>query len=163
MKKFNLKSLVDQIEKATREKLKEHRVVSLADYRGLSKRTEPRTVLVVEDDETVRLAMKRVLEKDGYRVKMAADSQELTSLLDDTPIELIVLDVGLPWINGFELAQMMKAHTDLKHIPLIFVSGLTTDDDIKKGFSVGCDDYLKKPFDIEEFRKTIKTLMALNS
>ena len=162
-KKIDTKSLIDKIEKITREKLSEQNVVSLTDYRNLTKRDEPRTVLVVEDDETVRKSLKKVLEKDGYRVLLAADGTQLSLVLDDSPIELIILDVGLPWINGIELAKLMKEHKDLKDIPLIFVSGQTSDLDVKRGFQVGADDYIKKPFEIEELRKAVNTLMVLNT
>ncbi len=161
-KKINTKSLIDKIEKITREKLSEKNVVSLEDYRNLTKRADPRTVLVVEDDETVRKSIKKVLEKDGYRVLLAADGTQLSLVLDDSPIELIIMDVGLPWINGLELAKLMKEHKDLKNIPLIFVSGQTSDLDVKRGFQVGADDYIKKPFEIEELRKAVNTLMVLS-
>ncbi|HEX4922685.1 MAG TPA: response regulator, partial [Bdellovibrionales bacterium] len=85
----------------------------------------------------------------------------LATVLDDNPIELIILDIGLPWINGFELAQMMKEHDDLRKIPLIFISARRSDTDVRRGFEVGADDYIKKPFDIEQIRKTVTTLMRL--
>jgi two-component system aerobic respiration control protein ArcA len=76
-------------------------------------------------------------------------------------VDLILLDVGLPWINGFELAEMMKGHKDLSEIPLVFLSARTSDADMKRGFSVGADDYIKKPFDIEKVKKTVNTLIRL--
>ncbi|MGE0526017.1 MAG: PleD family two-component system response regulator, partial [Bdellovibrionales bacterium] len=77
------------------------------------------------------------------------------------PVDLIILDIGLPWINGFELAEMMKAHPDLKDIPLIFLSARTSDQDVKRGFDVGADDYITKPFDIEKVKRTVNTLVHL--
>ncbi len=77
-------------------------------------------------------------------------------------MDLIVLDVGLPWINGFELAEMMKANEDLSEIPLVFLSARTSDEDIKRGFAVGASDYIKKPFDIEKVKRTVNTLIHLN-
>ena len=56
---------------------------------------------------------------------------------------------------------MMKANADLKNIPLVFVSGRTSDADVKRGFEVGADDFIKKPFDVEKIKKTIHTLMKL--
>lgn len=162
-KKINTKSLIEKIEKVTREKLSEQNVVSLSDYRNLTQREEPKTVLVVEDDETVRVSIKKVLEKDGYRVLVAADGTQLSLVLDDTPIELIILDIGLPWINGIELAKLMKEHKDLRDIPLIFVSGQVSDLDVKRGFQAGANDYIKKPFEVEELRKAVSALMTLNS
>lgn len=162
-KKINTKKLIEKIEKITKEKLREQNVVSLTDYRGLSKRSEPKTVLLVEDDDAVRRSIEKILKKDGYKVLSAADGTQLSEVIDDdTAIELVILDIGLPWINGFELAKLLKEHEDLREIPLIFVSAQGTDMDIKKGFEVGADDFIKKPFEAEELRRSVNTLMKLN-
>lgn len=162
-KKIDSKSLIDKIEKVAKEKLREQNVVSLTDYRSLKKREDPQTVLVVEDDDTVRKSIQRILEKEGYRVLSAADGTQLSLVLDDSPIELIILDIGLPWINGIELAKLMKEHKDLKDIPLIFVSAQKSEMDIKRGFQAGADDYITKPFEVEELKKSVNTLMKINS
>ena len=159
--KINTKDLVQKIEKLTKERMSKSNVVGLDDIRRLKERKIQRTILVIEDDETIRAALKRVFESDGYRVLAAADGTQLSSVLDDAPVDLIVLDVGLPWINGFELAEMMKANSDLKEIPLVFLSARTSDADIKRGFEVGASDYIKKPFDIEKVKRTINTLIHL--
>ncbi|MEQ1876281.1 MAG: response regulator [Bdellovibrionia bacterium] len=160
-KKINTKKLIDKIEKVTRERIANNSVVSLEEFRNLKKKKEPQTILVIDDDETMRAALKRIFETDGYRVLTASDGTQLAGVLDDNPIELIILDIGLPWINGFELAQMMKEHEDLRRIPLIFISARRSDTDVRRGFEVGADDYIKKPFDIEQIRKTVTTLMRL--
>jgi two-component system aerobic respiration control protein ArcA len=136
-------------------------VIQMDDLRRMKERKIQRTILLIEDDETIRSALRRVFENEGYRVLAAADGTQLSTVLDDAPVDLIMLDIGLPWINGIELAEMMKAHQDLKDIPLIFLSGRTGDADIKKGFDVGCDDYIKKPFDIEKVKRTVNTLIHL--
>ncbi|MBX3020794.1 MAG: response regulator [Bdellovibrionales bacterium] len=141
--------------------MSENQVVSMDDLRRLRERKVLRTVLLIEDDETIRAALKRVLEGEGYRVLAAADGTQLSTVLDDAAVDLIMLDVGLPWINGFELAEMMKAHDDLKDIPLIFLSARTSDADVKRGFEVGADDYIKKPFDLEKVKRTVNTLIHL--
>ena len=82
--------------------------------------------------------------------------------LEDITPDLILLDVGLPWLNGFELAAMMKEHKDLKKIPLVFVSGKTSDEEIKQAFDVGASDYIKKPFEIEKLKKTVNALLKIS-
>lgn len=160
-RKINTKDLVQKIEKLTRERMAKSDVIEMDDIRRLKEKKSPRTILLIEDDETVRAALKRVLEAEGYRVLAAADGTQLSSVLDDGALDLIMLDIGLPWINGFELAEMMKSHKDLKDIPLIFLSARTSDGDVKRGFEVGADDYIKKPFDIEKVKRTIRTLIQL--
>src|SRR5262249_33202945 len=117
-KSINTKKLVDKIEKMTRDKITREKVVSLDEFRKLKKKDEPKTILVVDDDETMRMALKRIFETEGYRVLLAADGTQLSQVLDESPLELIVLDIGLPWINGFELCKLLKENSDLKKIPV---------------------------------------------
>lgn len=161
-KKINTKDLVSKIEKMTKARIASQEVVSLDDFREAKKKLDPHVILVIEDDETMRVALKRILESESYLVKMAADATELSQVLDDEPLDLILLDVGLPWINGFELAQLLKEHKDLKKIPLVFVSGKASEEDMKKAFALGADDYIKKPFDVDKLKKTVSTLLKLN-
>ena len=161
-RKIDTKDLVSKIERLTRERMAQNDVVDMDGLRRLKERKIQRTLLVIEDDETIRAALKRMFEGEGYRVLAAADGTQLSSVLDDAPVDLILLDVGLPWINGFELAEMMKAHQDLKEIPLVFLSARTSEADVKRGFSVGADDYIKKPFDIEKVKRTVNTLVRLS-
>jgi two-component system aerobic respiration control protein ArcA len=154
--------LVKKIEKLTRERMSKESVVNLGEYRDLKGKEAPPTILVIEDDETMRTALKRIFESDGHLVKTAADGTQLSNVLDDNPIDLIILDIGLPWINGLELAKLLKEHQDLKHIPLIFVTGKTGDLDVRRGFDAGAADYIKKPFEIEKIKKTVNTLLKLN-
>jgi two-component system aerobic respiration control protein ArcA len=161
--RIDTRDLVKKIEKLTRERMTENQVVSLSELRRLKTKETRHTLLVIEDDETIRMALKRLFEGEGYNVRTAADGTQLSDVLDGAPIDLIILDIGLPWINGFELAEMMRDHKDLKDIPLIFVSGRTSDEDIKRGFAAGADDYVKKPFDLERMKRTVSTLIRLNS
>jgi len=160
-RKINTKDLVQKIERLTKERMAKSDVVGIDDLRRLKERKIQRSILIIEDDETIRAALKRVFETEGYRVMAAADGTQLSSVLDDAPVDLIVLDVGLPWINGFELAEMMKANEDLREIPLVFLSARTSDADVKRGFEVGASDYIKKPFDIEKVKRTVNTLIHL--
>ena len=110
----------------------------------------------------MQAALIRMLEPEGYVLRMAKDATELTNLLDDSQIDLILMDVGLPWIDGFELAEMLKQHKTLKEIPLLFVSGQASDQDIKRAFEIGADDFLKKPFEVAKLRKTIQALLKIS-
>jgi two-component system, OmpR family, aerobic respiration control protein ArcA len=160
-KSINTKKLVDKIDKLTKERITQDKVVSLSDYRNLKRREEPKTILVVDDDETMRNALKRIFEGDGFRVLVAADGTQLSQVLDETPPELIILDIGLPWINGFELCKLLKENEDLKKIPLVFISAKTSELDVRRGFEVGADDYIKKPFNLDEIKNTVRTLLKL--
>jgi two-component system aerobic respiration control protein ArcA len=160
-KSINTKKLVEKIEKITRDKITAAKVVSLSDFRALQKKEEPKSILVIDDDETMRNALKRIFESEGYRVLVAADGTQLSAVMDESPLELIVLDIGLPWINGFELCKLLKENPDLKKIPLVFISAKTSELDVRRGFEVGCDDYIKKPFNVDEIKNTVRTLLKL--
>lgn len=161
-KKIDAKDLVAKIEKLARERMASGDVVDLQSLRELKERKKRQSILVVEDDDTMRAALKRILESDGFDVKSAADGTQLGDALGEMSVDLILLDVGLPWINGLELAKLFKEHEALKEIPLVFISGKTSEFDIKRGFEAGADDYIKKPFDIEKVKKTVRTLLQLN-
>lgn len=160
-KSLDTQTLVDKIEKLTKERLTKESVVSLEEFRKLKTNKESKCLLIVEDDETMRAAMKRIFENEGFKVKTAADGTQLTTVLDDTPIDLIILDVGLPWINGYELAKLMKDHEDLKDLPLIFVSGKTSEFDVQKGLNLGADEYIKKPFDVDHIKQVVSKLLDI--
>ncbi len=162
-KKIDTKRLVDKIEKITKKRIAKEKVVSLSDYRNLKKKKNQFNILVVEDDDVMRKSLKQIFEQQGYNVLCAADGTEISSVLDDIVLDLIVLDIGLPWINGLELAQLMKQSPDLKDIPLIFISGYGSDEDVKLGFDAGADDYIRKPFDVDYICKTVRTLLKLSS
>jgi two-component system aerobic respiration control protein ArcA len=161
-KRINTQDLVDKIERITKARMASQEVVPLSDFRDLKKKIESKTILVIEDDETMRAAMKKIFEMDGFTVKLAADGTELSTALDSGSPDLILLDIGLPWLNGFELGQMLKEHRELKKIPLVFVSGKTSDEDVKMAFEIGADDFIKKPFEIEKLKKTVATLLKIS-
>lgn len=160
-KRIDAKDLIDKIEKLAKERIAASDVIDLKSLRGLKEKKERRSVLVIEDDATMRAVLKRILEGDGLEVKLAADGTELGQALGEMAVDLILLDVGLPWINGIELAKLLKEHEAFKEIPLVFISGKTSEFDIKRGFEAGADDYITKPFEIDNVKKTVQTLLRL--
>ncbi len=160
--KINAKGLIQQIEKITRSRMASGGVVSLECFRDFKKKIDAPVLLIIDDDESIRSSMKRIFEQEFYEVKLAADAAGLTKILDDVTPDLILMDVGLPWLNGLELGEMLKNHKELKKIPLVFVSGKIEDSDVKKAFEIGADDYIKKPFDVDSLKRTVRTLLKLN-
>ena len=154
------KDLVQKIEKLARERMTQDQVIDIKNLKRSSTK-ESACILLIEDDETIRKALTRMLEGEGYRVRAAVDGTQLSEVLDDAPLDLIMMDIGLPWVNGLELTEMMKSHEQLKRIPLILISGRSSKEDIKRGFAAGCDDYLTKPFDLDKIKKTVSTLLQL--
>lgn len=114
-------------------------------------------ILVADDDKNTRLLMSAVLENEGYTVFCAKDGIEALDLMDENHIDLVVLDIMMPNMNGYEFTKELRsANNDL---PILMVSAKQLPSDRKQGFLVGTDDYMTKPVDEEEMLLRIKALL----
>jgi DNA-binding response OmpR family regulator len=104
-------------------------------------------VAVVEDDREMRDWLNAILTRAGYTVTLASNGLRLVSALQVDRPDLIVLDVNLSWIDGFELCRALKRNPAYQDIPVIFLSGRSTESDVAAGMAVGAVDYLCKPVD----------------
>lgn len=153
-------SLLSQVERRRRQKLAQNSVVNLADYRKLAQSPETKTILIVDDEEVMRNALKRMLESEGYRTILARDGMELSRTLETMRLDLVLLDINLPWVDGFELCQMIKAHPSLQKVPLVLISGRSAPEDIARGIQAGANGYLAKPFDLSALTELLNQLIA---
>ena len=115
---------------------------------------------IVDDDRGLRDRLQQVLEKFGYQVAQAPSGLRLLSLLEVDRPDLILLDVAMSWINGFELCRAMKANPAYKAIPVIFISGRSLPSDVEMGFSCGADDYFVKPLDTMRLVERVGEILA---
>jgi CheY-like chemotaxis protein len=152
-----------QIESIKRQKIVNKKVVSLSDFRELRQKIDLRSILVVDDDEIMRSALKRILENEGYKVVLAVDGLELSKILETTRLDMILLDVNLPWVDGYELCRLIKSNHALKDVPLVLVSARKSKEDIQAGFDAGCNDYVTKPFDIDYMTGVINKMLLKSS
>lgn len=117
-------------------------------------------ILVVDDSLTTRTLEKNILEAAGYRVRTATDGTEAIQTLIEHPCDVIVADVEMPHMNGFELAQRVKSDARWKEIPFILVTSLDSPTDRERGLRAGADAYLVKTrFDQDELLQTIEQLV----
>ena len=114
-------------------------------------------ILLVEDDKNINKLMQAVLEQANYNPIPAYSSEEALDVLDKLSVDLIVLDVMLPGMDGFEFAKMLRDHK--MEIPILMVTALGEMEDMKAGFTQGADDYMTKPINEEEFILRIKALL----
>ena len=119
-------------------------------------------ILLVEDDWVLKHTLCKALVKKDYHCHTPQNAEEVFALLNSTDIRLVVADLKMSWINTLNLCNMMKRSKQFSHIPFIFISGTTDENEIKKAFMNGCDDYLTKPFHIAELASAIETLLAIN-
>ncbi len=160
-KAISTKKLASEIERIKKRKIVGEKVVSLDEYRSIKRKSAPQHLLVVDDDPSTRSVLKRLFEKEGYEVFLAQDATELVQLLESQSIELILLDINLPWVDGFELCKLLKENDDLKNVPVVFISGRKSEMDKKLAFQLGAHDYITKPFNINEITETVRTIMHL--
>lgn len=103
-------------------------------------------VLVVDDNETNRDLLSRQLERQGYSVAIAANGNQALQMLQTTSFDLILLDLIMPEMNGFEMLGKLKTHDEFYHIPVIMISSLDEIDSVVRCIEMGAEDYLSKPF-----------------
>ena len=114
-------------------------------------------ILVADDDKNTRLLMKAILEAEHYRVFTAVDGQDALGVLDREHIDLVVLDIMMPNMDGYEFTETLRQSDNT--LPILMVSARQQPEDKRRGFLVGTDDYITKPIDEEEMLLRIKALL----
>lgn len=114
-------------------------------------------ILVIEDEQRIAELLQKGLEEFGYMVTLAFDGEMGRRLVNSNTYDLIITDVVLPNINGFELCKVIREKDP--HIPILMLTALGTTDDKLDGFDAGVDDYMVKPFDLRELNARINVLL----
>ena len=117
-------------------------------------------VAIVEDDREMREWLADVLRGAGLQVAVAANGLRLIAALQIDRPDLIVLDVNLSWIDGFELCRALKKNPTFADIPVVFLSGRTAPSDIQAGLACGAVDYVTKPFDLPSLLDKIEGIIG---
>jgi len=114
-----------------------------------------RHIVIVDDDRDTREMLQLLLEADGYTTHVAQNGLRLISTLYVDKADLILLDVMMSWIDGFELCQAIKRNPQFAEIPVMFISGKVTEIDRQKGLACGAVDYFRKPLDTDRLLQRI--------
>jgi two-component system, OmpR family, response regulator len=114
------------------------------------------TILLVDDEDSIQALLTYPLERDGYRVVQARDGDEALRRFGEEPIDLVVLDIMLPKVDGLEVCRRLRGEST---VPIIMLTA--RDDELDKvlGLELGADDYITKPFSIREFRSRVRALL----
>lgn len=115
-------------------------------------------ILVVDDEEDICAILKYNLSKEGYEI-VTANSAEEALTLDLTSFKLLLLDVMMGGMSGFELTERLKSDPKTSGIPVIFITARDTEDDAVEGLDLGADDYISKPFSIREVVSRVKAVL----
>jgi DNA-binding response OmpR family regulator len=122
--------------------------------------SEEAHVLVVEDDATVRDVLERYLVRDGHRVSACGDGEQALAMFDADPADLVVLDLMLPGLDGFEVCRRLRGRSDSRRrVPIVMLSALAEEDDRIIGLSLGADDYVTKPFSPRELALRVGSVL----
>ena len=115
------------------------------------------TLLLLEDDLQLSDTVKQFLEFKGYEVICAYDGLQAQEIMYEKHIDLMLLDVKVPHLNGF--AFLKEVRSEGKEVPAIFITSLNSVEDVEKGFALGCDDYIRKPFALKELLVRVEALL----
>lgn len=122
----------------------------------------PKRVLIIDDDYDLCEILSFNIKAQGYQVSVAHSAQEAVKL-NIASFDLLLLDVMMPGMSGFQLAQELKEDYIYSQVPIIFLTALDSEDDILKGFDLGADDYIAKPFSIKELLARVKAVLNRTS
>jgi two-component system OmpR family response regulator len=122
---------------------------------------EKRHILVVEDEQHLAIGIKYNLEAEGYRATVAGDGPAALAILRCEPcdVDLVILDLMLPGMSGYAVLEELRSEG--RDLPVLILSARTLTEDRTRGFDVGADQYLTKPFDLDELLSRVKNLLAM--
>ncbi|HSF61884.1 MAG TPA: response regulator transcription factor [Gaiellaceae bacterium] len=116
----------------------------------------PSTILLVDDEDSIQTLLTFPLERDGYRVVQARDGEEALRRFGEEEVDLVVLDVMLPRLDGLEVCKRLRSQSN---VPIIMLTARGEELDKVLGLELGADDYITKPFSIREFRSRVRALL----
>ena len=129
----------------------------------MTDQTRAAQILVVDDDPNSREIVQTFLESRGYSVRTAANGESALAAVQGLVPELILLDVMMPGMDGWEVARTLKAHTDYADIRVVMMTARSDFSDKQKGLQAGADDYLVKPIQLEDLGNTVKRNLEVRS
>lgn len=118
----------------------------------------PKTILAVDDEKNILRLVQVNLEHEGYNVITASDGREALEKIEAEHPDLVILDVMMPYVDGFEVLRTMKSTPDTTDIPVIMLTAKAQDEDVFKGWQSGVDCYLTKPFNPTELLSFVKRI-----
>lgn len=119
-------------------------------------------ILVVDDDPYILMSLEFLMKKEGYEVAVARNGKEALTLLKEPGIKLVLLDIMMPDVDGYEICRLIKSDKKLQHIQVVFLSAKSSEADIKKGMSLGAALFVTKPFSTRELLKQVKSLAPVS-
>ena len=118
-----------------------------------------KTILIVDDEPNIVVPLQFLMEKNGYQALVAQSGEEALEAVSKYSPDLVLLDIMLPGIDGFEVCEIVKLNPEWKHIKIIFLTAKGRDVDIAKGMVLGADEYIAKPFSNQQIVESVQRLL----
>lgn len=118
-------------------------------------------ILLVEDNEMLQEIISTRLELKGFRVSIAPDGKQGVEMAIKSTPQLILMDMSLPYMNGWEATEVIRGNEETKDVPIIALTAHALSSDRERGLAVGCNDYLTKPVDFQKLLKKIESLLVI--
>lgn len=116
-------------------------------------------VLIIDDEPNIVMALEYALRKRGYEIFIGRDGLEAIAASEEHLPDVVLLDIMMPHLDGYETLKILKKNKKLEHTAVILMSAKTAKEDIEKGISLGANDYVTKPFTIKKIVETIKNYL----
>ncbi|NCC34903.1 MAG: response regulator, partial [Chloroflexia bacterium] len=108
--------------------------------------TRPTQILIADDDPSILLLLRETLQDAGYEVRTASDGDELVRMAQEQPPDLMLIDLMMPLMDGFEAIRQLRNDTRTSHLPMIILTARSASSEVVVGFDSGADDYIVKPY-----------------
>jgi len=117
-------------------------------------------VLIVDDEPNIVMSLEFLMRKSGYGVSIARNGTEAMEAIDQTPFAVILLDVMMPDVDGYQVCQYVRQRPDRQDTKVIFLSAKSKEADMQKGYEVGADLYISKPFSTRQLMEQVRALIS---
>lgn len=125
----------------------------------MTQKISPKKILIVDDEPNIIVPLEFLMEQNNYDVRVAETGEQALDLISAYEPDLILLDIMLPGIDGYEVCQKIRKNPKFNRIKIIFISAMARSIDVAKGMELSADEYITKPFSTADVVKKIKTLL----
>ena len=118
-------------------------------------------ILIVDDEPNIVMSLEFLMRKNGYQVGIARNGTEALAAIDQTAFDLILLDIMMPDVDGLQVCRQLRQRPDRTNTKVIFLSAKSREADVQKGYEVGADLYIPKPFSTRQLMEKVRELLAV--
>ncbi|MCU0338489.1 MAG: response regulator [Spirosomaceae bacterium] len=117
-------------------------------------------ILIVDDEPNILMSLEFLMKKEGYKVFIARDGEEALEIIKEHTPDLILLDIMMPKVDGYQVCSYVKLQSEYEHTKVVFMSAKSKEADLQKGYDLGADLYISKPFSTRDLMGKINALVA---